>query len=99
MIRETVSSWGGCTKRVSKWLFSFNFPVFLIVVLFPNADPFGVRQELCGGSDRAGNTVVGKFGGCFHRDVRAILDMTGYTRLKLMNAIARLVTVVALASY
>ncbi|MBI5030581.1 MAG: flippase [Chloroflexi bacterium] len=84
-------------QTVSKWLFAFNFPVFLVVILFPTEilSVFGKSFEQ-GASALVllswASLVDAGTGMC-----GAILDMTGYTKLKLTNSILRLGTVLVMS--
>ncbi len=88
---------GQLYQTVSKWLFAFNFPVFLIVVLFPVQ-----ILSIFGKSFEEGATALILLSWASVVDAGtgmcgAILDMTGYTKLKLANAIIRLALVVFLS--
>ncbi len=81
---------GRIYQTVSKWMFSFNFPVFLIIVLFPSEILSIFGKDFAQGAlalvllswASLVDAVTGMCG--------AILDMTGYTKLKLMNSIIRI---------
>jgi O-antigen/teichoic acid export membrane protein len=88
---------GRLYQTVSKWIFSFNFPVFLIIVLFPAPIMSIFGKGFVEGAAALvllswASLVDAVTGMC-----GAILDMTGYTRLKLMNAIIRIVLVILLS--
>jgi O-antigen/teichoic acid export membrane protein len=89
---------GRLYQTVSKWLFAFNFPVFLIVVLFPSEILSIFGKAFTEGAAALillswASVVDAGTGMC-----GAILDMTGHSRLKLMNAVTRfgLVMVISL---
>jgi O-antigen/teichoic acid export membrane protein len=78
-------------------LFAFNFPVFLIVVLFPTQILSIFGKSFAQGASALvllswASVVDAGTGMC-----GAILDMTGFTKLKLMNAILRLATVLVVS--
>lgn len=88
---------GKLYQTVSKWLFAFNFPVFLTIVLFPSQ-----ILSIFGKSFTAGATALVLLSWASVIDAvtgmcGAILDMTGYTKLKLINAILRLGAVLLLS--
>jgi O-antigen/teichoic acid export membrane protein len=88
---------GRLYQTVSKWTFAFNFPVFLITVLFPGPILSIFGKAFADGAPALiilswASLVDAATGMC-----GAVLDMTGYTRLKLTNAIIRLVLVIALS--
>ncbi len=88
---------GRLYQTVSKWLFAFNFPVFLVAVLFPVQ-----ILSIFGKSFEQGATALVLLSWASLVDAAtgmcgAILDMTGYTKLKLMNAILRVAVVVSVS--
>jgi O-antigen/teichoic acid export membrane protein len=73
-------------RATSKWTFAANLPLFLILAAFP-----GAILSIFGPEFRAGSTalVVMAFAGLVNAGTGtsgAILDMTGHTRLKLLNS-------------
>jgi O-antigen/teichoic acid export membrane protein len=85
----------GQMKRVyqtaSKWIFTFNIPFFLIVVLFPTQ-----ILSLFGKSFVAGATALVLLSWAKMVDVStgmcgALIDMTGYAKLKLINGMVQLI--------
>lgn len=92
--RRNREQLGRLYQIVSKWMFAFNLPVFLIVVLFPQS-----ILSIFGKSFVEGATALVLLSWASLVDAAtgmcgAVLDMTGYTRLKLANAIVRLALVV-----
>lgn len=95
--RHNREQLGQLYQTVSKWLFAFNFPVFLIVVLFPVQ-----ILSIFGKSFTEGATALILLSWASVVDAGtgmcgAVLDMTGYTKLKLANAIIRLAVVLVLS--
>lgn len=81
---------GRLYQAVSKWIFAFNFPIFLIIVLFPDQ-----VLSIFGKSFEQGATALVLLSWAGLVDAitgmcGAIIDMTGYTRLKMLNAVTRL---------
>lgn len=88
---------GQLYQTVSKWLFAFNFPVFLITILFPSQILSIFGKSFTQGASALvllswASVVDAGTGMC-----GAILDMTGFTKLKLMNSVLRLATVLVLS--
>ncbi len=87
---------GRLYQTVSKWMFAFNLPVFLLIVLFPatilsifgKGFAQGATALIILASASLVDAVTGMCG--------AVLDMTGYTKLKLFNSITRLALIMGL---
>jgi O-antigen/teichoic acid export membrane protein len=82
---------GGIYRATTKWSLMLQLPIFLIVVLFaePILSIFGESF-----TDGAAALVVLAFADLVHVGTGMggiILDMTGYTRLKLVNSILRFI--------
>lgn len=82
---------GQLYQTVSKWMFAFNLPVFLVVVMFPSQilSLFGktFEQGALALTILAWASLVDAFTGM----CGAVIDYTGYPRLKLVNSLIRLV--------
>ena len=83
-------------RTTSKWTYAMNLPLFLVLVLFPQAilGLFGKGFE-----DGSAALVVMAFAGLANAGTGtsgAILDMAGYTSLKLVNSGAALGTALLL---
>jgi len=83
-------------QTVSKWMFAFNLPIFLIVVLFPTQilSLFGKSFTL--GAEALtilawASLVDAATGMC-----GAVLDYSGYAKLKLFNSVLRLALSISL---
>ena len=88
---------GQLYQTVSKWLFAFNFPVFLITILFPSQILSIFGKSFTQGASALvllswASVVDAGTGMC-----GAILDMTGFTKLKFMNAVLRVAAVLVLS--
>ena len=95
--RNNREQLGRLYQTISKWMFSFNLPVFLIVVMFPTQILSIFGKDFTQGATALvllswASLVDAGTGMC-----GAILDMTGYSRLKLANAIIRLALVMSLS--
>lgn len=83
-------------KIVTKWIFSFSFPVFLILVLFSRE-----ILDLWGGEYTAGTSCLiiicfAQLINCSVGSVGSMIMMTGRTKINLMNIIAVLIlTIIA----
>jgi len=83
-------------QTTNKWVITVQLPIFIMMVMFPAAIMSIFGQSFTGGATALiilavadlANTATGMGG--------AIIDMTGYTRLKLINSIARLVLYIGL---
>jgi O-antigen/teichoic acid export membrane protein len=83
-------------QTTSKWTFSLNLPLFLIVVLYPAEILMIFGESFVDGAAALSilawanlvNTGTGICG--------SMLDMTGYTRLKLMNSVVAVVSTLIL---
>lgn len=95
--RNNRDQLGRLYQTVSKWLFAFNFPVFLIVTTFP-AQILSVFGK--GFSEGATALILLSWASVVDAGTGmcgAILDMTGHSRLKLANAVIRLALVICLS--
>jgi len=77
-------------QTTTKWSFTVNLPLFLIMALFPASVMSIFGKSFVGGASAlvllaAANMTDAATGTC-----GSILDMTGYTKLKLVNALLRL---------
>ena len=95
--RNNRDQLGRLYQTISKWMFSFNLPVFLIVVLFP-----APILSIFGKGFAEGATTLTILAWASLVDAGtgmcgAILDMTGYTRLKLVNSIMRLALIICVS--
>lgn len=77
-------------QTTTKWSFTVNLPLFLIMALFPAAVMSIFGKSFVNGSSAlvllaAANILDAGTGTC-----GSIIDMTGYIRLKLVNALLRL---------
>ena len=77
-------------QTTTKWSFTVNLPLFLIMVLFPAA-----VMSIFGKSFVDGAPALMLLAGANMFDAAtgtcgSIIDMTGYTKLKLLNAVVRL---------
>lgn len=82
---------GRMYQTTTKWTFTVNLPLFLTAVLF--SEPI---LSIFGKSFVAGSTALALLAWAIMADISTgmcgiILDMTGHTTLKLVNAITRLV--------
>ena len=81
---------GRIYQTASKWMFTFNLPLFLILILFP-----AQMLSIFGRSFVEGSTALVLLTWAKMIDIGtgmggAIIDMTGYTKLKLVNSIIQL---------
>ncbi|MBI4787796.1 MAG: oligosaccharide flippase family protein [Chloroflexi bacterium] len=89
---------GRLYQTVSKWMFSFNVPIFLIVVMFPTPILSIFGKDFTQGATALtllswASLVNAGTGMC-----GLILDMTGYTKLKLANSVSQLALIVILST-
>jgi O-antigen/teichoic acid export membrane protein len=82
---------GRLYQTTNKWVFTLNLPIFLTIVLFPAPILSIFGKSFVDGSTAlvllAGAAIVNAGTGM----CGAVLDMTGYTKLKLVNSIVQLV--------
>ena len=95
--RDNRAQLGRLYQTISKWMFSFNLPIFLIVVMFPTQILSIFGKDFTQGAMALtllswASLVNAGTGMC-----GVILDMTGYTKLKLANAISQLVLIMFLS--
>jgi O-antigen/teichoic acid export membrane protein len=82
-------------QTTTKWLLMINLPVFLVMVLFPKQILSIFGNSFING---AGALVVLAFANLVNIGTGmcgAIIEMTGYTKLKLVNTFVRLITSVS----
>jgi O-antigen/teichoic acid export membrane protein len=80
---------GHMYQTASKWIFAFNLPLFLILVLFPAQILSLFGKGFVEGSTALVLLTCGKMVDISTGMCGAVIDMTGYTLLKLINAITQ----------
>jgi len=94
-VQEEWAQMGGLYQTATRWTFMTNLPMFLVMLLIPEAILSIFGASFVGGATaliilaladlvNAGTGICG-----------SIIDMTGYTRLKLMNSVLAIVLAVA----
>ncbi|HZQ05378.1 MAG TPA: flippase [Anaerolineae bacterium] len=83
-------------QTISKWIFAFNLPVFLIVVMFPTQILAVFGKSFTQGAEALtilawASLVDAATGMC-----GTVIDYTGFPRLKLVNSVSRLVISIGL---
>jgi len=89
--RGDVGQMGRIYQMLTKWSFTLSFPIFLVMALFPGPILSIFGESFTGGTlvlvilafENLVNVGTGMGG--------IILDMTGYTKLKLVNSVVRLI--------
>lgn len=83
-------------RITTRWSFALNLPLFLVLVLFPEAFLAIFGQSFLDGSQALAILAWASLVATATGTNGALLDMTGHTRLKLVNALAGLLTGVLL---
>lgn len=84
---ENREEMGRLYQTTTRWTFMFNLPMFLVLVLFPEAILSIFGQSFLGGATAlvllAGAELINAGTGT----CGSIIDMTGYTKMKLANSV------------
>jgi O-antigen/teichoic acid export membrane protein len=78
-------------QTASKWIFTFNIPFFLILVLFPAGILSLFGESFVGGATALVLLTWAKMVDVSTGMSGALIDMTGYAKLKLMNGVIQLI--------
>lgn len=74
-------------KTTTRWAFTANLPIFLLMVLYPRELLLVFGDSYVGGALALSVLAVGELMNAATGICGSIIDMTGYTRLKLVNSV------------
>ena len=83
---------GQMYQTVTKWIMTLNLPVFLIIVLFPEPILSVFGKSFVNGASALAIMAWASFVNSGTGMCSSIIDMTGYSKLKLLNTLVRLVS-------
>jgi O-antigen/teichoic acid export membrane protein len=83
-------------QTMTRWTFTLNLPLFLVVLLFPEQILSAFGQDFVGGATALVILAWANLAKTGSGICNALLDMTGRTRLKLMNSAVRSVLLIGL---
>jgi O-antigen/teichoic acid export membrane protein len=89
--RKELEQMGRLYQTSTKWMFTLNFPIFLAMVLFPIPLMSVFGKSFVGGATALAILAWAKLIDVGTGMCGAVLDMSGYTKLKLVNTIVQLV--------
>jgi O-antigen/teichoic acid export membrane protein len=87
---------GRLYQTATKWMFTLNFPIFLVMVLFPEPLMSIFGKSFVGGAAALTFLAWAKLIDISTGMCGAVLDMSGYAKLKLIHSIIQLVISLAL---
>jgi O-antigen/teichoic acid export membrane protein len=89
--RNEREQMGRLYQTATKWMFSLNLPIFLVMVLFPDSIMSIFGKSFVSGAMALTVLAWGKLIDMSTGMCGAVLDMSGYAKLKLANSIVQLV--------
>lgn len=88
---------GRLYQTTTKWSFTFNLPLFLVLVIFPAQVLSIFGKSFVGGSTALILLALANMADVGTGTCGAVIDMSGYAKLKLFNSIVRVVLAIGLS--